>query len=251
MNDASSARPVQLHVIHDLGGGSAKWLADYVNADSGRVNLILRSFAHDTAAGAGISLHDSPAADAPALKLWKWSEKIAGTVVSHPEWRAAFDEILREYAVDGILVSSFIGHSLEALDTGLPTLVVNHDYFPYCPAINLYFSAICGHCNKHRIAECDANNPHFNAFAGWDPVARNEVRERFVEQVHRPNVTMVAPSRSVSENLKKLDARFHDVRFITIPHGYGTPLARPDAADPGEGRLRVLLLGQLLDAKGV
>jgi GT2 family glycosyltransferase/glycosyltransferase involved in cell wall biosynthesis len=251
MNDVSTPRPVQLHVIHDLGGGSGKWLADYVQADSGRTNLILRSFAHDTAAGAGISLHDSPAADAPALKLWKWTQKIAGTAAAHAEWRAAFQEILREYAVDGILVSSFIGHSLEALDTGLPTLVVNHDYFPYCPAINLYFQAICGHCNKHRIAECDANNPKFNAFAGWDPLARHEVRERFVEYVHRPNVTMVAPSRSISENLKKLDARFHDVRFVTIPHGYGAPLRRPANAEPGEGRLRVLVLGQLSVAKGV
>lgn len=251
MNDASGSRPVQLHVIHDLGGGSAKWLADYMDADHDRKNLVLRSFAHDTAAGAGISLHASSAADAPALRLWTWSEKIAGAVVAHAEYRAALHEILREFAIDGLVVSSLIGHSLEAIDTGLPTLIVNHDYFPYCPAINLYFNSVCGHCDRHRIAECEAENPRFNAFAGFDAATRHDVRERFVELVHRPNVTMVAPSRSVSENLKKLDSRFHDVRFVTIAHGYGNALRKPAGIEPGEGRLRIIVLGQLSVAKGV
>ena len=30
------ARPVQLHVIHDLGGGSAKWVEDFASADHER-----------------------------------------------------------------------------------------------------------------------------------------------------------------------------------------------------------------------
>ena len=47
MNDAPAPRPVQLHVIHDLGGGSAKWLADYCKADMARTNLVLRPFALD------------------------------------------------------------------------------------------------------------------------------------------------------------------------------------------------------------
>ena len=251
MNDASQVRPVQLHVIHDLGGGSSKWLADYVEADTERTNLILRSFAHDTAAGTGISLHASAAADAPALRLWTWKRKIAGAAATHDEYRAVFAEILREHSVDGVLVSSFIGHSLDALDTGLPTLVVNHDYFPYCPAINLYFNAVCKSCDGKRVAECDAGNPHFNAFAGFAPEERVAVRERFVELVQRPNVTMVTPSCSVADNLRALDARFDAVRFVTIPHGYGNPPQRQPAPEPEPGRLRILVLGQLSVAKGV
>lgn len=251
MNDVSKGRPVQLHVIHDLGGGSAKWLADYVAADTERTNLILRSFAHHTAAGTGISLHASAAADAPALRLWTWKHEIAGAAATHNEYRAAFAEILREHAVDGVLISSFIGHSLDALDTGLPTLVVNHDYFPYCPAINLYFNAVCKTCDGKRVAECDAGNPHFNAFAGFPPAERVAVRERFVALVQRPNVTMVTPSRSVADNLRALDGRFDAVRFVTIPHGYGDPPQRQALPQPEPGRLRILVLGQLSVAKGV
>ncbi len=251
MNDLSKPRPVQLHVIHDLGGGSAKWLADYIEADAERTNLVLRSFAHDTAAGTGISLHASAAADAPAIRLWKWSEEIAATVVAHPEYKAALDEIVREFAVGGVLVSSLIGHSLEVLDTGLPTVVVNHDYFPYCPAINLYFDAICMQCNGQRIAQCEAENSRFNPFRGFAPAARLQVRERFVEQVHRANVTMAIPSRSVADNLRALDPRFDDVAFATIPHGYGHPFSRV-VMDPGtDERLRIIVLGQLSVAKGV
>ncbi|MBC8022870.1 MAG: glycosyltransferase [Burkholderiales bacterium] len=251
MNDAN-ARPVQLHVIHDLGGGSAKWLADYVKADTERTNLVLRSFAHDTAAGIGISLHEDAAADSPALRVWTWSDKIAAAAVTHEQYRAALDEIVRDHGVGGILVSSLIGHSLEALDTGLPTVVVNHDYFPYCPSINLYFKAMCEKCDGHRVAECEAGNPQFNAFAGFGAAARVEVRERFVELVLKPNVTMVTPSASVADNLRRLDPRFQRVRFVTIPHGYGNPLPHALPADPESGgRLRILVLGQLSVAKGV
>ena len=71
MNDAASSRPVQLHVIHDLGGGSAKWLADYVNADRSRTNLVLRSFTFDSAAGAGVALFASPTDESP-IKAWRF-----------------------------------------------------------------------------------------------------------------------------------------------------------------------------------
>ena len=53
--DSKGSRPVQLHVIHDLGGGSAKWLRDFARADSQRTNLVLRSFTHGRAAGNGAS----------------------------------------------------------------------------------------------------------------------------------------------------------------------------------------------------
>ena len=151
-----------------------------------------------------------------------------------------------------VLVSSLIGHSLDVLDTGLPTVVVNHDYFPYCPAINLYFGAVCRSCDGERVGECHRDNGRFNPFVDFEPQERLRVRERFLEQVQRPNVTMVAPSRSVQENLVRLDARFGKARFATIPHGYGHPLqSLPGTQAPREGRLRIMVLGQLSIAKGV
>ena len=71
----TSARPVQLHVIHDLGGGSAKWLRDFAAGDTARANLVLRSFSHDRNAGCGIALYAGPGEEQP-LKAWTFAEPI-------------------------------------------------------------------------------------------------------------------------------------------------------------------------------
>ena len=163
---SKGARPVQLHVIHDLGGGSTKWLRDYAKADETRTNLVLRSFAHDTAMAAGVALYADVFTEEP-IALWKFSQKIAATVTSHAEYRAALDEVIRGHGVQALIVSSTIGHSLEVLDTGIPTAVVFHDYFPWCPAINLYFGGICTSCEAPRLTECARENSDFNPFAGF------------------------------------------------------------------------------------
>ncbi|MDQ3028087.1 MAG: glycosyltransferase, partial [Pseudomonadota bacterium] len=247
----TSARPVQLHVIHDLGGGSAKWLQDFAAADSERTNLVLRSFSHDRAAGDGVALFAHPGDEQP-LEAWTFSSSIVATAVGHPEYREALDRIVRDKRVDVVLVSSLIGHSLEVLDTGLPTLVVNHDYFPYCPAINIHFNGICRDCDGKRVEQCYAGNPRFNPFVDFLPPERIAVRSRFMELVQRPNVTMVVPTRSVQDNLVRLNGLFRDVRFVTIPHGYGEVLERRPAPEPAvEDRLRVMVFGQLSEAKGL
>jgi GT2 family glycosyltransferase len=131
-------------------------------------------------------------------------------------------------------------------------VVVTHDYFPYCPAINLHFESPCERCDGDRVAKCERENERFNPFLGYTAEARLRMRERFVEAVLRPNVAVAVPSRSVADNLLRLDARFERARFTTIPHGYGEPLARVPLPDfePGE-RLRILILGQLSFAKGL
>ena len=243
-------RPVQLHVIHDLGGGSATWLKDYCLADSRRINLVLRSFTHSNAAGCGVALYSHVMDEVP-LRVWKFADEIQATVVTHLEYRSALNEIIRECCVDVVLVSSLIGHSLDVLNTGLPTVVVNHDYFPYCPALNIFFGAVCRQCDENRIGECYRDNPKFNPFVTFLPRERVLVRDRFLELAGHPNVTMATPSRSVEDNLVRLDARFGQASFVTIPHGYGQSLKKLDDRKPGaQDRLRILVLGQLSVLKG-
>lgn len=244
------ARPVQLHVIHDLGGGSAKWLADYCKADKERTNLVLRPYAHDVSMATGLALYPDATSDTP-LQVWRFSRKIYATVTEHAEYRAALQEILARHRVRAILVSSLIGHSLDALATGLPTVVVMHDYFPWCPAINLYYDGVCARCDGERVAKCHAHNEKYNPFVDFTPADRVAVRERFVEAIRRPGVVMATPSESVQANLKRLDPRFAEVRFATIPHGYADPLPHVDLGEfPEQERLRILILGQISAAKG-
>jgi GT2 family glycosyltransferase/glycosyltransferase involved in cell wall biosynthesis len=251
MQERPPGRPVQLHVIHGLGGGSNKWLADFAGADTGRINLVLRSFSQGTPAGNGLALH-ADAGDGAPLRTWKFQAPIAATVPHHEEYRRALAEIVDAYGVGGIFVSSVIGHSLDVLDTGLPTLFVAHDYFPYCPAINLHFEAVCAKCDAARVSECEAGNPHFSPFADFPTADRLAARERFVERACSGDLVMVAPSASVGNNLKRLDARLRDVPFHVVPHGYADPIAHVDLGRLGASeKLRVLVLGQLSVAKGL
>jgi GT2 family glycosyltransferase/glycosyltransferase involved in cell wall biosynthesis len=248
---ALDTRAVQLHVIHDLGGGSAKWLRDFARADSRRVNLVLRSITQTQAAGGGLALYRDPHDEAP-LQVWRFTREIEGAVATHSEYRAVLEEIVRAHRVEVVLVSSFIGHSLDLLDTGLPTLVVQHDYFPYCPAINIHFDGVCRRCDDGRIAECHASNPRFNPFVTFVPSERALVRARFMERIHQPHVTLVTPSLSVQENLTRLNAHFARVAFATVPHGYDAPPRRIRGKEPSrEERLRIVVLGQLSVGKGL
>lgn len=249
-DETQDERPVQLHVIHDLGGGSAKWLEDFVRADTRRANLVLRSFTHDESSGGGLALFARPGDETP-LQAWKFTSPIHGASASHAEYRSALEAIIVEHRVDAVIASSLIGHSLDALDTGLSTAVVMHDYFPYCPSINLHFDGVCRDCDARRIAECHRRNARFNPFPRFLPEDRVRVRERFMELVRRSNVTVAAPSRSVAANLMRLDERFGQVSLTTIPHGYGRPLERLPVAEPADDRLRILVLGQLSEAKGM
>ena len=243
--------PVQLHIIHDLGGGSATWLRDFCIADKSRKNLILKSFTQNDAMGCGVSLFENILDEMP-VRMWHFSAQIQATAVTHAEYLCVLAEIIDQYQVDALVVSSVIGHSLDVLNTELPTVVVNHDYFPYCPAINIHFGDICKQCDGNRIDQCYRNNPEFNPFVTFLPHERVAVREGFLALITRPNVTMVAPSRSVEENLIRLDARFRDARFVAIPHGYGRELKKIDApAISLTDRFRILVLGQISVPKGL
>ena len=242
---------VQLHVIHDLGGGSVTWLRDFCLADSDRKNLILKSFTENSAMGCGIALYAHVQDEVP-LKMWHFSDQIQATVVTHPEYSQALAEIIAEFRVDALLVSSVIGHSLDVLNTDLPTALVNHDYFPYCPAINIHFGAVCKQCDPNRVGQCFRDNPQFNPFVTFLPRERVDVREKFLSLIARPNVTMIVPSNSVQENLVRLDERFMQAKFVTIPHGYGRELKKIRApALLANDRLRILVLGQISVPKGL
>jgi GT2 family glycosyltransferase/glycosyltransferase involved in cell wall biosynthesis len=243
--------PVQLHVIHDFGGGAAQWLRDFSLADAGRTNLVLKPYCHSHAFGEGLALYARVTDETP-VRLWQFATPIQATVVSHPEYRRAIEEIVRDFCVDAVVVSSLLGHSLDVLDTGLATVIVNHDYFPYCPAFNIYYQGVCRHCNDERLADCSVNNKDFNAFLNFPAEERILVRKKFLDLVVARNITMVVPSHSVEENLVRLDARFRDMRFEIIPHGHNACLTPLDRAEfPGNGKLRVLVLGQLSLGKGV
>lgn len=252
MNDriSTSALPAQLHVLHDLGGGTATWLRDFCLADTSHFNFILKSFTHNQSMAGGIALYAHVLDETP-ITAWHFTKEIQAADITHPEYATALAEIIRVHRIGAVVVSSLIGHSLDVMATSLPTIVVAHDYFPYCPSINIYFNGVCQTCDEERIGRCHRENVDFNPFKKFVPIERVAVRKQFVTLAQRPNVTIVTPSDSVREHLFALEPQLRKAAFTTIAHGYGGRLEKVPHPKPlTRDRLRILVLGQLSAHKG-
>ena len=243
--------PVQLHIVHDLGGGVDRWCRDYCNEDRSRVNLVLKPVFLGNCFGSGLVLYADAGSTVP-IRFWPFNSAIKVIDVEHSEYRQAISEIVRDCAVDGVIVSSLIGHSLDALDTGLPTLLVTHDYFPACPAINAYYGSPCTFCDASRLADCAEHNPRdYNPFADLSIADRQAVRTRFLELLVQPNVTIVYPTNITRERWQALFPQIASLRSSVIGHGYNNRLPHLEIADPEQAeRLRIVVLGSLTAPKG-
>ncbi len=245
---APERRPLQLHIVNSWGGGLDRWVRQYCEHDRKRDHLVLRSIGNWGVFGQRIALYRSAVMDRP-LRYWELGYPIRATAVSHLEYRAILDEVIAEFGVEVILISSLIGHSLDALASGLPTVFVAHDYYPFCPAVVIYFGEVCEQCELPRLTRCFAENEHNRFFRN---VAADEwpaLRRRFVELALPDPVRFVAPSESVARHWRTLLPALADKPFAIIPHGVDyapEQLLQPPAND----KLRVVVLGSLAPQKG-
>lgn len=238
--------PVQLHITHCWGGGLGKWVRDMCEADSARHNLVLRAIGTWGGFGHRVSLYASHEMGAP-LREWHLEQPIKAVALTHYQYRTILAEIIRDFSVDVILVSSLIGHSLDALQTGLPTLVCAHDYFPFCPALVIRFETVCQSCDEQRLGECFESNPlnHFFRETGAGEWAA--IRHRYLKLMQAAHIRLVAPSISVIQHLHTLAPVLRGVQADVVPNGIDTLQAQ--TFDPGQ-RLTVLVLGSLAPHKG-
>ncbi len=243
------AIPRLLHITHSWGGGIEKWVREFAAADLRARHLVLSPHGAAPYHGSELRLFPDTEADAPAASF-ALRPAIPATAVEHEGYRAALDAVIHRYGVEEVVVSSLIGHSLDALRTGLPTLVVCHDYYPYCPALNITFGQTCESCAPARLEECTRGNPLHCHFPSVPPFAWLELRRAFAEATASPGIRLVAPSPSVVEHFGRLMPELSG-RFILEPHGTRriSPPAPPPSLDPAQP-LRVLVPGLLSTLKG-
>jgi glycosyltransferase involved in cell wall biosynthesis len=241
-------KPVQLHVAHSWGGGLGRWVEDYCSADDVRWNLVLRSIGTWGAFGQRIALYRSHQMDRP-LRDWLLDMPIGSIAIRHLQYRRILDEIVREFRIDAIIVSSLIGHSLEVLDTGLPTTVVAHDYTPFCAALSIRFDGVCTRCDGARLRECFAHNELNRFFRDAGADYWQAMRERFLASLRQMHIRVAAPSASVARNLQALAPALGAIPVEIVPHGMNL-LPSPAWAPPAAGRLRLLVLGSMAPQKG-
>ena len=240
-----------LHVMHSLGGGVERWVRDFCASDDAGENLVLAPYSCGDARGEGLILYLGGKTLTP-LAFWRFENAIEVCVTEHHEYRRVISEVIDQFDIDAILVSSLIGHALQILRTQLPTLVVQHDYFPACPAINLHYQNVCRQCSDELMAECEALNPYLKPFGNYPVPIRKAVREQYLELIKRNNVTVVTPDESVRSALQQVFPASGQAWFVNIPHGIDAATQEPLklAEEPSE-KLRIVVLGALPVHKGL
>ncbi|MBA4148189.1 MAG: glycosyltransferase [Verrucomicrobia bacterium] len=241
---------VQLHLMHGWGGGLEQWVRSYCKADTTRTNLILKPVGNWGSFGEALFLYENIDAKEPIAR-WDFTRPIRGTAITHFEYKHALAEILRKYGVDYILVSSLIGHSLDALKTDVDTALVCHDYHPFCPAITIHFNEVCTSCDCSRLTQCFQQNEMNRFFKNLSATEWIPLRQRFTEVVTERSIQVITPTDSVREHLVQLEPALQNAPFATIAHGMDcrSLIKRQNRSKPGE-RLRVVILGSLALQKG-
>jgi len=246
------ARPVQLHISHGWGGGVERWVLDFCRADTTRRNLWLRSRSDRNAAGVGLALFE-PAVSAAPLIEWDLALPIRNTTVEHPEYARLLAGLINGFGIRSVLVSSLIGHSLDALASGLPTAFVLHDLYPFCPALFAHFEQNCTRCDSGRLTACLQSNP-LNVF--WHNSTEQEwqaLREALGHRLAASGISIVAPTRSVRERWVELLPAMAACPWQRIEHGLALtePHSRPVLPVPENRRLRLVIPGRLSPQKGL
>jgi glycosyltransferase involved in cell wall biosynthesis len=243
-------RPVILHVLHSWGGGVRKWVSDFSSADPSRIHLLLTTVQVGKAGTQRLRLSMAGVPDL-ALRHWDLSMPIPSIAPSSVEYERILREIICDYSVNGLVVSSLIGHSLAALEQAVPTLVVCHDYLPVCQSISPFFGKECTSCSLENLSKCRNENPLNVEFRHVGESEWDALRHRFAEIVLGRQLVLVAPTRSVVNGLSRLDPRLSGARFEVVPHGLSMrPVLVPYRSLLDGEPLRLVVLGQLNPMKG-
>ena len=244
------SRPVQLHIMHFWGGGLDKWVRDFARADEARINLVFSSFRIGDTGGQRLVLYSDPA-DPNPIRVWDIAQPIRSTLSHSIEYRRILEQIVSEFGVESIIVSSLIGHTLDVLDQPVKTLVVCHDYYPICQAINPQFGTTCERCTLDDLRRCAKSNPLNSIFVDQTSEEWHQMRNCYVELLLKNKIELVAPSPSVFATLKRLEPRVELLTTHLIAHGIDLSAAPlPIATRSPAARLRIVVLGRLSRHKG-
>ena len=247
------AKPVLLHVLHGWGGGAERWVRDFAAADAHAHHLVLiaRGSFVRRRHGEWLELHDGTLAG-PPLRRFPLPRPIADTVLGDSAYREILGGIVHDYCVDAVVVSSLIGHSLDALRTGLPLYSIVHDHYPLWPTLHRDFGdPALAFDEPQRIsdlAECGDERE----FANRDPLHWRKLRDETVAALRAADATLIAPSRSALANHLRLAQQLEGLAQQVIPHGLAPwPASAPSIrAAPARDRLRLLVLGRIRGGKG-
>ena len=249
-------RPVVLHVLHGWGGGAARFVEDLAAGDDARrhVVLVARAAPGSRATAEWLELQLVPGQ--PAQWHWPLAAPIVGTALSAPDYAAVLGTVLARWQVAAVVVSSLIGHSLDALRTGLPTAVVCHDHYPLWPVLHADVGDPAADFTPAAIDAAIRGGPL--PFEQRDPAYWRALRSGYGEALAAIDALLVAPSQSARQAIERIEPALRARRWARIEHGlapWPAPAPEPVAAPmpaPGSAPrpLRVLVPGRINGSKG-
>lgn len=239
-------KPNLLHVVMDWGGGVRQWLQDYIAADGLHNHFVLISKGefYRQSYGEQFTLYYG-GCEGLLLAEYELSPSIDTVMVHHQPYQDMLRQIMAHYAMSGVMVSSLIGHSMDCLSTGLPTVRVLHDYFPHWPGLMARLDANVIHKEDIQKAISDKDGTPFSDVDGrqvnvWQRALNKKLSDKQVQ--------IVAPDPSVIVNIQKLPHSDCYQKAVVISHGV-TPL-KPIQYQANKKPFTVLVLGRLIAGKG-
>ena len=209
-------RPRLLHALHSWGGGVERFARDYAANDTHFRHLWLVPKGVHALALFGTELALFDPLDHVQLANASLSPAIAALDRQHAGYAAELARIIHDYQIDRLLVSSLIGHSLDVLESALPTSMVLHDYFPLWPKLHCDFG---DQTRRFDAAELAADAANTAPFAQQSPAYWTRLRRQYEAQLLSAKVTLIAPSQSVLENVRRLAPALSALPAQVIAHG--------------------------------
>lgn len=249
----AAEQPATLHITHSWGGGIAHWIDTFILADREHVHFQLRAEGPQSDQGCGqkLSLYAGNELRC-AIASW-WLRPPIRSVEDHvSDYQRIFEHLCRRYRIGRVIVSSLIGHSLDALRSGLPTLQVLHDHFPLWPLLSVNPHPYLRDQRPVDLETALAEETGQREFEDKDAAAWSGMRKAYVQALADYHVTIVAPGRSVLELQSRLEPAFEPQSAHVIPHGSPVPdTGQTVAPRPrSDGRLRMVVLGRIQAGKG-
>jgi GT2 family glycosyltransferase/glycosyltransferase involved in cell wall biosynthesis len=246
-------RPVTLHVTHSWGGGVSQWVRTFIENDNGSTHLQLRSESPQSGQGHGqrISLYAGNLLDCP-LESWWFQPPVLSVDDRNEQYFQILEYVKTRYGVGRLMVSSLVGHSLDALRTGLPTIQVLHDFFPAWPLLSIHPETYIGADGRTDLERALAETRNDSEFHDRSARSWDHIRDAYLAALKEHAVAVTAPSRSVADLQARLDARWNEIDIRIIPHAF-PPLENPgpvQARPRLDERLRLVIMGRMQPGKG-
>ena len=245
--------PATLHITHSWGGGVAQWLKSFIETNHTQRNFQLRSEDPQSGLGYGqkISLYAGNELRCPIASWWL-TPPIDSVSDSNSGYQKILSEIGERYNIGRVFVSSLVGHSLDALRSGRPTVQILHDHFPVWPLLSVNPLPYIREAGTPDLELAIQEHAKTLEFPDKDAHAWSQIRESYVHTLEKYKVGIASPGETVLDLQRQLEPAFKTLQTRVIPHGFpDIENLQPVSARPRkDGRRRLLILGRMQTGKG-